>query len=88
MCRFGFREPKPSVPEYAARDCIDVVLVPGIAFDSANHRLGRGCGYYDRFLASLSRDTTRIGAAFDFQILPDIPYEEHDQPVDSVVSNS
>lgn len=61
---------------------IDLVLVPGMAFDSCGHRLGRGRGYYDRFLSSLF---TSIGVCFDFQKVPEVPIDEHDVPVDEVI---
>ena len=71
----------------AARD-IDLVVVPGVAFDKQNHRLGRGAGYYDRFLAKLPSHIPTIGLAFDFQIVGQIPsIEAHDVKVTRVLSN-
>jgi len=64
---------------------IDLVIVPGIAFDKKGNRLGRGKGYYDRFLKQLPRSTPRIGLAFDFQILPFLPVKPHDLCVDSII---
>ena len=52
---------------------LDLVIVPGLAFDKKGNRLGRGKGCYDRFLCTLSEKTTSIGLAFDFQILPLVP---------------
>jgi 5-formyltetrahydrofolate cyclo-ligase len=63
---------------------IDVVLVPGVAFDAQGHRLGRGKGYYDRFLQSVS-DIKKIGVCFDFQKVESVPAEAHDVVVDIVV---
>jgi len=63
---------------------IDVVLVPGVAFDAQGHRLGRGKGYYDRFLQSAS-DIKKIGVCFDFQKVDQVPSEAHDVVVDIVV---
>lgn len=63
---------------------IDVVLVPGVAFDAQGHRLGRGKGYYDRFLQSVS-DIKKIGVCFDFQKVEQVPSEAHDIVVDIVV---
>jgi 5-formyltetrahydrofolate cyclo-ligase len=68
---------------------VPVILVPGLAFDAAGHRLGRGRGYYDRFLSSLityhSSLITSIGVCFDFQKVPEVPTDEYDVPVDEVI---
>lgn len=66
---------------------IDLVIVPGVAFDKCNHRLGRGAGYYDRFLKTISPETPTVGLAFDFQILDRLPHQEHDIPVSFVLTN-
>jgi 5-formyltetrahydrofolate cyclo-ligase len=63
---------------------IELAIVPGIAFDRHNHRLGRGRGYYDRLLPGLH--TYNIGACFDFQLFDNIPFGEHDVPMDEVVA--
>ena len=65
---------------------IDAVLVPGMAFDGKGHRLGRGKGYYDRFLSSLSRPLPQLlGVCFDFQKVETVPTEPFDFSVDVVV---
>lgn len=64
---------------------IDLVVVPGVAFDEDGNRLGRGKGYYDRFLKRLSKDTVSLGLAFDFQILPKLPTTKTDVRVNRVV---
>jgi 5-formyltetrahydrofolate cyclo-ligase len=64
---------------------IDLVIVPAVAFDKRGNRLGRGKGYYDRFLKSVPKDTPRIGLAFDFQILPSLPIKPHDISVDKTI---
>lgn len=58
-------------------------LVPGLAFDAKGHRLGRGKGYYDRFLASFKGKT--IGVCFDFQKVAEVPVDAHDVAVNRVV---
>ena len=69
-------------------EALDMVIVPGVAFDRLNNRLGRGQGYYDRFLARLSSGIPVIGLAFDFQILDRLPDQQaHDRPVSCVLSN-
>lgn len=63
---------------------IDIVLVPGVAFDASGRRLGRGRGYYDRFFQQLS-GVRLIGVCFDFQKLPEVPVDVFDVPVDMVI---
>lgn len=65
-------------------DQIEVALIPGVAFDAEGHRLGRGKGYYDRFLRSLPK-VKKIGVCFDFQKVESVPSEAHDVVVDIVV---
>jgi 5-formyltetrahydrofolate cyclo-ligase len=66
---------------------IDVVVLPGLAFDKSNIRLGRGAGYYDRFLTTLPASTTFVGLCFDFQLVDCLPQEPHDIAVHRVLSN-
>jgi 5-formyltetrahydrofolate cyclo-ligase len=82
----GILEPGASAP-LAAREAVDVVLIPALAVDSRGHRLGWGKGYYDRFLPSLTR-ATRIALAFDFQLLGELPNTESDVPVQLIVTDS
>lgn len=63
---------------------ITFALIPGMAFDAGRHRLGRGKGYYDRFLPLLT-NAYKLGICFPFQALPSIPTDEHDQLVDEVI---
>ena len=65
---------------------LDLILVPGIAFDSSCHRLGRGRGYYDRFLHKCSHKTWRIGYCFPFQMLDKIFVEPYDEQVNECIS--
>ncbi|MCX5704658.1 MAG: 5-formyltetrahydrofolate cyclo-ligase [Candidatus Omnitrophica bacterium] len=65
---------------------LDLIIVPGLAFDKKGNRLGRGKGYYDRFLGKLFKDTPSIGLAYDFQILPFVPTASHDVSVTHVIS--
>ena len=66
---------------------IDVALVPGVAFDAKGHRLGRGKGYYDRFLRTMGTvpNVRTIGVCFDFQKVESVPVEAYDIPVDEVI---
>ena len=62
------------------------VIVPGLAFDRRGHRLGRGAGVYDRFLATLAPHTLRIGVIPDAQLVDALPTEPHDVPMHLVVT--
>ncbi len=85
---YGIRQPKINQAQTLAEDCLDMVIVPGIAFDKENNRLGRGGGYYDRFLGSLPSSTTTVGLAFDFQIVDSLTSQEkHDVPISCVLTN-
>lgn len=78
---FGIYQPKAGKVKEVPLEDIDLVVVPGVAFDTENMRLGRGHGYYDRFLCSLSASTRTIGLAFDFQVVENLPKDSHDIPV-------
>lgn len=83
----GVREPSPEARR-AERADIGVVLVPGAAFDLGCRRLGRGAGFYDRFLAKDEWPAPRVALAFEAQLMDQLPVEPHDVPVDAVVTES
>ena len=85
--RFGFREPPADSPQIAASE-IDWVIVPGVAFDVHGNRLGRGGGYYDRFLARSYLKAVRCALAFECQIVPDIPCLPHDRGVEFIFTEN
>ena len=66
----------------------DLVLVPGLAFSRAGHRLGRGGGFYDRFLSGRARNAHKLGICFASQLLDRIPIEEHDAVLDAVITDA
>ncbi|MDD5618590.1 MAG: 5-formyltetrahydrofolate cyclo-ligase [Candidatus Omnitrophica bacterium] len=76
---------EPVTEERLQPEDLDLVIVPGLAFDKKGRRLGRGKGCYDRFLSTLSERQFSIGLAFDFQILPLVPTAEHDVSVNSII---
>ena len=83
---YGILEPDKQPSKALDVGAIDMVVVPGIAFDVKNHRLGRGSGYYDRFLFSLNERTVTVGLAFDFQVIDCLPVEQHDVALHCVLS--
>jgi 5-formyltetrahydrofolate cyclo-ligase len=78
--RFGIMEPPPSVPISE----IDILVVPGIAFDKTGNRLGYGKGYYDRLMSG--KQTFSIGLAYSFQLLENLPYDRYDKRLDAIAS--
>ena len=66
----------------------DVVVTPAVAFDSAGHRLGRGRGYYDRAFRSVLAGALRVGVAYAFQIIDEVPADIRDERVDYVVTEA
>ena len=79
---FNIMEPSGELFENYAD--IDLAVIPGMAFDSQNNRLGRGKGYYDRMLPKLV-NAYKIGVCFDFQHLPGIPADENDIKMDEII---
>ncbi|MCB0309403.1 MAG: 5-formyltetrahydrofolate cyclo-ligase, partial [Bdellovibrionales bacterium] len=67
---------------------LELIIVPGLVFDLKGFRLGRGKGYYDKFLPSLGPFSIRVGYAYDFQLVDHLPAEPHDQKMDFVVTES
>lgn len=85
---YGIYEPKESNLRKAVRfKNIDLVVVPGLAFDKKNNRLGRGKGYYDKFLRSLPKDTPKIGLGFRFQLFRKIPTTKNDISLTKVITD-
>ena len=81
---FGILEP-PETSPCAGRN-FDIILVPGLAFDFAGGRLGRGKGFYDRFLANARG--LRVGVCFEDQIVDPVPKESHDARMDFVITST
>ena len=84
----AFHIMEPVGEPFVDYDQIDMILVPGMAFDAAGHRLGRGKGYYDRFLNthfSTTRHPYLLGICFPFQHVAEVPSEKHDVLMDEVI---
>ncbi len=85
---FGIWEPSNETIEPIDVSKIDLIVVPGLGFDRTGMRLGFGAGHYDRLLSKRRKTTTAISVAFDFQIFSEIPYCDHDQRVDMIITES
>lgn len=81
---YGIPEPEASAP-VAKPAGNDIMLIPGLAFDNGRNRLGRGKGFYDRYLASIPEAISRIGICYDFQMVEAVPTEPHDRPLDMII---
>jgi len=85
---WGIREPDPERCPPLAGERVDLVLVPGVAFDAHRARLGYGGGFYDRLLAASLPRALRVAAAFSQQIVERVPVEPHDLAMDLVVTEA
>ena len=86
VSKFGIREPLPDKINPVSPEEIDLVLVPGLAFDYQGNRIGFGAGYYDRFLPKLRPDAVIIGVAFSCQLFDNLPSEDHDFKIPLLVT--
>lgn len=76
--------PEPIKDGPVADDPTALVLMPGLAFDAQGHRVGYGGGFYDRFLEKEPNHPT-VALCYEFQMLPELPVQEYDVPVDCVI---
>lgn len=82
----AFHIEEPTGDNTVSPEEIELVVVPAVAYDRQGNRLGRGKGFYDRLLATTR--ATKIGVAYEFQIVDEIPCEPHDVKMDMVISQS
>lgn len=81
---FGILEPDRNAPGVHPRE-VELIVIPGLAFDRKGNRMGRGKGYYDRMLTEIT--ATKIGLCFDFQLVDEVPTESFDQTMDVIVTD-
>jgi 5-formyltetrahydrofolate cyclo-ligase len=81
----GIREPLTGKP--IPMDMIDLVIVPGLGFSTTGYRIGRGMGFYDRFLAQPDFIGRSCGLAFEEQVVEDLPVLDHDIPLSMLVTD-
>ena len=79
---FGISEPESG--EVIDPTTIDLILVPGVAFTAAGDRMGRGKGFYDKYLVQLRRDAVKMGICYPHQIVEELPTEPHDVQMDVI----
>ncbi len=85
---WGIQEPKADLPTVSIAQ-IDMVLMPGVAFDRRGNRLGYGAGFYDRMLSDAGdRKPVRVVAAFDEQLVDAVPHDTTDQRIHMLVTPS
>jgi 5-formyltetrahydrofolate cyclo-ligase len=86
----GILEPREELRRVDAKRVdvsqLDLIIVPGVAFDPRGGRTGHGKGYYDKLLASARPDTALFAVAFECQLFPEVPMAEHDVFMDMVVT--
>lgn len=80
---YGILEPVGG--EFTEMEKIDLAIIPGVAFDNNNNRLGRGKGYYDKTLKKLQKTAALTGICFDFQLVSKVPTEAHDIQLDNII---
>lgn len=81
----GILEPRPQAP-LVPLEAIDLLVVPGVAFDRRGGRLGQGGGFYDRLLAAPARRALAVGLGYAVQLMDEVPTEAHDQRLDAVIT--
>ena len=84
MHRGKYNIPEPTTAPYAGK--IDLTIVPGLAFDAKGNRLGRGGGYYDRFISATKSQSLLVGVGYDFQMVDSVPTNLFDKHMNYVVS--
>ena len=83
---YNIPEPRDDALRPCEPEDIDLLIVPGVAFDLKGNRLGYGGGYYDRFFSMLKPGVLLVALVFDLQIEPEIPVDEWDRRVDMVIT--
>ena len=82
----GILEPDINRCKIVPVDCVDLAIIPGVAFDEKGGRIGTGEGYYDRFIPNLSVTTRKVAIALECQIIQQVPVESHDKYVDIIIT--
>ena len=83
---FGVKEPKGC--NVIPVETIGLIVVPGVVFDQKGHRLGYGRGYYDRALAKCQSSCLKVGFAYDFQLVEELPATDYDETLSMLITES
>ena len=83
--KYGILEPSEDEP-YLNPDDLDLIVVPGVAFDREGGRTGYGAGYYDRYFKKLNKKISKVALAYDFQIINNVPMNNEDVRVDCIIT--
>ena len=84
---FGILEPSIKEP-YIDPNELDLIVVPGVAFDKQGGRMGYGAGFYDRYFKKINKDIIKLALAYEFQTLEKVPMNELDIPVDCIITEN
>lgn len=84
--KFNIFEPTADASEAVDPQLLDLILVPGLAFDTQGHRMGRGKGFYDHYLSHT--EAHRMAISFDFRLRSEVPTDPWDKPMQSIVTES
>ena len=77
--------PEPIGKPFVELNKLDLAIIPGVAFDGNNNRMGRGKAYYDKILRRIKNNTFLMGICYNFQFVDEVPIEEHDIKMDKVI---
>ena len=83
---FNILEPNKEFIRKISPEELDLIIVPGVAFDKDGHRIGYGMGFYDKFLSSLKKRIPVVGLAYELQMVDDIPVHDKDVTMDKIVT--
>ncbi len=83
---WGILEPRNEAVRAVDLDQLDLILIPGVAFDKAGHRLGHGAGYYDKLLAGCKERPLAMALAYELQVIDSVPVMEYDVKIDGIIT--
>lgn len=85
--KYGILEPNNNKEEFYKNN-LDLIILPGVAFDHNGRRIGYGGGYYDRYLEDIDKRIIKVALTYDFQLLENVPAEEHDIKADYIITET
>ena len=85
--KYGILEPDNNKEEFYKNN-LELIILPGVAFDHSGRRIGYGGGYYDRYLEDIDKRIIKVSLIYDFQLLENVPAEEHDIKADYIITET